>query len=124
MAILLKNHLLNNLSLSIFALLCSYGLWNILSRSSKTTVTIAIPVYFYNKSQSKIDAPATIDVTIIGKRSLLKEMLYTSSIHIDARDLKNGINTITLTRSMFDIPINSTLIKYNPTMTIIREPIH
>lgn len=123
MALIAKNHLLNNLCLSIFALICSYGLWNTLSRSAKINAKITLPIFFYNRSDSKIEAPETIDVTVYAKRSLIKNMLYTSSVNIDENDLKNGINTILLNKSMFDIPINSTLIKYNPKLTVIRKTI-
>ena len=124
MTMSINNHLMNNLSLSIVALLCSYGLWNTLSRSSKIIATIPAAIYFYNTSHEKIQAPESINITVYGKRSELKNMLYTTGVHIDAQYLKSGTQNVMLTQSMFDIPKDTILVNYNKNITISMYPIH
>ena len=118
MAHYLRAHLLNNLSLSIFALVFAFGIWSILSRSTKITSTLPATVYFYNSSDKKINAPEQLPITVYGKRSDLKKYMHTFAVHIDASTYKKGSQTITLNKTMVHIPDSIIVLNYTPELAI------
>ena len=122
MARSLPNHLMNNLSLSMLALVLSFGIWHSLSRNSKTYATTTATIYFYNESNKKITAPEQLPVTLYGKRSELKKLLYTTTVHIDLKNYGAGNHTVMIAKEMFNVPDDSILINYRPKLVIDVQP--
>jgi hypothetical protein len=121
MYISVKNTLTSNICLKAAALIIGYALWSIIGETFPTTRWFSVPVYFYNIEQTRgLKAPETLWVQLKGKRSFLnfidKEKL---GIHIDAHDLKPGLNTLNLTAEHLLLPPALALSHYIPHNIII-----
>ncbi len=124
MAISLRNHLLNNLSLSICSLLLAFGVWRAISSSAKIHATIPATIFFYNTNNKKIIAPEQCSLTVYAKRSTVTSLIHTAAIHIDAQQYHNGKNKVLIKKEMFDIPSDVLLLNYTQELVINIEPAH
>ena len=112
---LIKNTILNNLTIKIFSLIIGYCLWTFLGSMYLQTNTIHVPVCFYNvPAQKEISAqPESITVQIRGKRSDLK---YCSdlALHINAESLIPGQHKIVPSEDQLFLPKTVTMVHYKP----------
>ena len=81
---LFSNNSANNFLHALLALLCAFGIWHTLSVTTKIYATIPVTVVFFNTKNRIIQAPETIYLDMYAKRSTIKKMLYTTTLHIDA----------------------------------------
>lgn len=115
-----------NVPLKIISLILGYTFWYIFGSSHTSTAWITIPLYFYNVPEEKsIKAPETLSAKISGKRSELR-MLDTKelAIHINAQQLHDGKNLLTITPEIIFLPDSIKLVHYcpsNPTVELIKH---
>lgn len=71
------------------ALLIGIGLWSVVSTLYDETVTVMVPLYFYNQAEgAKVTAPEKIAVTLRAKRTDLRTIDYTAlAAHIDVQKM-------------------------------------
>jgi hypothetical protein len=119
MLISTKQHLLNNLSLSIISLLMGYALWQSMSQPYKIDATFSIPLSFYNAENKTIDAPDELVVTLHGTRKELYKLASNFAIHLDADQLKTGEQDLKVTGHNLFLPESIVLLNYVPTAVTI-----
>lgn len=113
---------LNTLSLKILALVFGYSLWNTMSESHKTLVTLQAPLSFYHEKGKILDAPEAIAVSLSAPRKELYQLTRDIAVHINAENLKEGKNTVTLDHENLLLPESVKLITCTPsTVTIAVE---
>jgi hypothetical protein len=103
-----------------------YTFWYIFSHSHTTTAWITIPLCFYNvPTQNCIRAPESVSVKIAGKRVDLRSLdINELAIHVNADQLHEGKNVLTLTPETIFLPESIKLVHYspsNPTVELIKE---
>jgi hypothetical protein len=117
MIALLKNTILNNLTIKIFSLIIGYCLWSFLGRVYLQINTIQVPICFYNvPCNREISAyPESIEIQIRGKRSDLRQC-SDLALHIDAQSLALGEHKISPEDDQLFLPKTVTMIHYKPHM--------
>jgi hypothetical protein len=109
-----KQHLLNNLSLSILSLLLGYALWQAISQPYKLDTVVSAPLSFYNTEDITIQAPETISLHLQGTRNDLYKTTAHLAIHYDALQFKEGTNTLKVTTENLFLPDTVLLLHYLP----------
>ena len=109
-----KQHLLNNLSLSVLSLLMGYALWQAVSQPYTIEATFSVPLSFYNTEDLTITAPETIFIRLNGTRKNLYKMAANIAIHYNANDLPEGIITLKITPANLFLPDTVLLLHYVP----------
>jgi hypothetical protein len=116
----LKNILLNNNSLKLLSLFFGFGLWYILSQPQHVHVNITTPVCFYNSATRKIEAPESIDLELVGKRSDIKRLSRKNlALHLDAQQLHEGEQHIIINEQHLFLPASIKLVNCTPSHLII-----
>lgn len=115
MITLLKNTILNNLTIKIFSLIIGYCLWSFLGSIYLQTNTVHVPVCFYNVAGNReISAqPESIAIQIRGRRSDIKQC-SDLAIHINAESLTLGQHKITPLEAQLFLPKTVTMVCYKP----------
>jgi YbbR domain-containing protein len=114
-----KSHPLNNLSLKIIALVFGYTLWTTMSEHNKVQVALQAPLSFYNQSGLELEAPESVLVTVAGARDSLYQLTRDLAVHIDAKNLQEGQNTIALLEKDLLLPETIKLVHCSPkTITV------
>jgi hypothetical protein len=114
-----KKTMWRNTSLKITALLFGYTFWYVFGQSHTSSAWITVPLCFYNvPKEVVIKGPETISLKIIAKRSDLR-ILYPDhfdklAIHINAEELTQGKNLLTLTEQSILLPPQIKLVHYSP----------
>jgi len=119
-----KKHLWSNAPLKVISLILGYTFWYIFGNSHISTAWINVPLCFYNVANTQtVHAPEKISVKIAGKRSDLRALdAEQLAIHINAQNLQNGRNLITITDEALFLPNSIKLVHYtpsNPTVEIL-----
>lgn len=112
MLISTKQHLLNNLSLSIISLLMGYALWQCMSQPYKIDATFSVPLSFYNTENKTIDAPDELVITLNGTRKELYKLAPNLAIHLDTNKLKMGEHPLKLFAHNLFLPESVVLLNY------------
>lgn len=115
----LKQYPLNNLSLKVLALIFGYTLWQTMSTSHKVKVSLRAPISFYNEQNLTIDAPESIMVSLQAHRGTLYELTRDLAVHIDAKTLSEGNNTIALNQHNLFLPEAVKLLNCKPSTVTI-----
>lgn len=115
MRISLQKMLLNRSFLRISALLISCTLWSIMSGMHYSTITLTVPVCFYNDAPSEnFEAPEFLTVTLQGKKSDLRTIDYNQlAAHIDVQKI-NHHQGITISHKNLFLPSKVKLLHYSP----------
>lgn len=116
MRISLQKTLLNRNFLRISALLIGSTLWSIMSGMHYSTITLTVPVCFYNEaSATQCDAPEFLTITLQGKKSDLRTIDYASlAAHIDAQTVSNKKQGLSITNKNLFLPSHVKLLHYSP----------
>lgn len=111
-----KKTMWRNTSLKISALLFGYTFWYVFGQSHTSSAWITVPLCFYNvPKQTVIKGPETISLKIIGKRSELRLLdIDQLAIHINAEELTQGKNLLTITEKSILLPEPIKLVHYSP----------
>lgn len=93
-------------TLKITACILGYSVWIVMSSSYPITTWFRVPLYFYNVSEQLIiDAPATVNIQVCGPRSVIRQLRASATaVHINATELHEGINKISLSSAMLFLP--------------------
>ncbi len=111
----------NNLTLKCISSIIGFGIWFMLNQSQSTTLTLEVPVCFYNvHNHVTIDSPDKVTVTLNGKRADLYNLdLATLSLHCDAAQLHPGENPLIVSGSSLFLPSLIKLVSYYPLNAVI-----
>lgn len=121
MAINLKSHLTNNATLKVTSCILGYAFWTILSQSHIKTIEVEVPVCFYGNSSYTYCAPATLHVTLAGKRTDLRCINpNTLAVHVDAQELKVGTHKLHVDNTTLFLPDTIKLVNYFPANCAIK----
>ena len=112
--------------LKIISIILGYSFWYILSSSHTSTAWINIPLYFYNvPTEKSVNAPEVLSVKISGKRDELRMLdLQELAIHVNAAQLHDGKNLLTITPDTIFLPERIKLVHYspsNPTVELVQK---
>lgn len=89
--------------------------WSLINSLHERTITVSIPLCFYNANNTTISAPEKIQVTLSGKRSYLKTIDFKQlAAHFDASKLK-PYERITISAKDLFLPRSIKLLHYYPT---------
>jgi len=113
----------SNLVLKVFALVLGFGLWLIVSSMHSTTIWVEVPLSFYNQYDTIcVHAPETMHVQLAGKRALLRSLdLKNLAIHIDAQELNEGKQPITIQAHNLFLPDTISVVNYSPLNNYIEK---
>ena len=126
MALSLVTAIKNNIVLKCMALILGSSLWLMISSVHTTTLWVEVPVSFYNQHDHiVINAPETIQVQLSGNRSALRAIDPDRlAVHIDAQELHNGKNPITLHAHNLFLPDLISVVNYSPLNSYIEKSTH
>src|SRR3990172_9535257 len=101
-----KKNVWRNAPLKVISLILGYTFWYIFGNSHTCTAWITVPLCFYNVPTAQtVRAPETISVKIAGKRADLRALDPEQlAIHINAQELQQGRNLITITNDALFLP--------------------
>jgi hypothetical protein len=107
---------MKTITLKILALLFGCSLWYIFSQSRTDTVSLTIPLCFYNTEKTThLDAPEKIHVTLCGMRSELVSVCLEELVaHVDARTLNTKSSHIVIESHNLFLPASIKLVHYSP----------
>lgn len=113
--------LCNNILLKTISLISALTFWYFFSGIHPTTISLAIPVCFYDTSaQQQIDAPDQVTIVLAGKRNTLRSITYSElALHIDAQQLHTGKQALTLSNAQLFLPESIKLVHYTPSPLIV-----
>jgi|SRR3989344_1002191 len=109
-----RDHLLNNLSLSIISLILGYALWQSMSQPYKIETTFSVPVSFYNTEGRNILAQEDVKVKLYGTRKELYTLVSNLAIHLDAQLYTQKHTKHMLTEKDLFLPDSIVLVHYEP----------
>lgn len=115
----IKKLLFKNFNLKLAACIIGYGLWHIASQSLVIERTLAVPVAFYNTENKTIKGPETVNITLRGKRFVLRSLVPHLALHIDASTITEDRSTIAVTKEDLFLPDTVSLVHYTPTDSLI-----
>lgn len=104
------------------ALLLGFLVWSHVTHLHHHTITVTLPLCFYGEQNSKvnIDAPATVTVTLSGKKSDLARIdPALLAVHINVEQLHNGNNGIMVSPQHLFLPTTINVINYKPLPCVI-----
>lgn len=104
------------IALKILALIFGTSLWYIFSQSHHDTMSIDVPVCFYDADKNiQLETPETIRVTLTGKRSDLVALeLEHLAVHLDASKLNAKSSRLTIEAQHLFLPATIKLVHYSP----------
>lgn len=122
----LKALLRTNLSLKIVAVIIGAIFWFITSAHHTTTLTLKVPVCFYNQAEDKeAQAPEYLSVELTGKRADLNSLdLANLAVHIDLTDFCPGEYLIEPSSENLFLPRRVKLVNWKPLnsfMTVVEK---
>lgn len=107
---------MKTLMLKFFAIIFGCTIWYIFSQSRQDTISINVPLCFYNTEKIKlIESPDNIRVTLSGTRQELINMdIEHLAAHIDASKLNVKSADISIESYNLFLPTTIKLVHYNP----------
>lgn len=122
MNIALKQAFTSTIFLKAVSLIIGFLFWLILSDSFTSYTWVTVPVAFYNTEQLEVKAPENVRVELKGRRSHLKNLdTKALAIHLNAKRLKEGPNSIEVTPDLLFLPSTigvGEIIPHNITVTV------
>lgn len=121
MKAIIKNALLNNLTLKVISLILGYSFWQSCSNTQTVHTTFTIPVCFYNTAEThKLEAPDHIEVTLQATRAQLNDLnIDDLAVHIDTQTLHAGPNALNVCNDTLLLPSSVKLVHYTPTNVVV-----
>lgn len=112
----LKHFLTSNAFFKCTSLYFGYMLWSAISSFSGTTMSIDIPLCFYNVPQNiMLSAPESINVEIQGKKNKLVYIhKKTIAAHIDAQSFQSGPYAIKIENDNLHLPADIKVSRCSP----------
>lgn len=111
---LLKNSLLNNLTVKITSLIIGYSIWSFFAQSYVVHEWLSIPVCFYNTQDKVIKStPEFLKIKLAGKRSDLA-LCNNLAFHIDAKSLTLHEQIVMPNETSLFLPTSVKLLYCNP----------
>ncbi len=107
---------MKTIMLKLLALIFGINLWYIFSQSRVDTMSIDIPIYFYDSDKLlNIEAPETIHVTLVGQRSDLASLdIEHLGAHLDASKLNEKSSKLSIETQHLFLPATIKLVHYSP----------
>ncbi len=117
----LKNIVLTNWPIKIISLILGYTFWLALGARLITNQWITIPLSFYNtKKGIAISAPETVTVALRGTRTDLANLNFGQvAAHIDASQLSQGTQLISLHSQQLLLPNNIHMLHSKPSNIVV-----
>lgn len=109
--------------IKIAALIIGYALWYNVHHSTLQTMSLDIPLCFYNVADGchLTESPAHVTVHIQGKAEYLRNMRTQDiAAHINAAPLKCGTQKILLSKNHLFLPDSAKLVHYDPSPLVVR----
>lgn len=121
MLYLVKNSLTSNITLKTVSCILGLSFWIVLDSYVSRVITLDVPICFYEQqSHKEIQAASSIAITLRGKRNDLQTLdMHSLGIHINAQQLKNGINKLLIDSSTLFLPSSIKLVSYYPSNNLI-----
>ena len=121
MLLTLRNMLATNrLVQKVSALTIAFFCWSHLTIVQQQTITINVPLCFYNVENTLLEATETISLILRGKKGDLTRLDYTAlAVHVDASQLQTGKNGIIITNKDLFLPDMISVVNYNPMPLIV-----
>lgn len=112
---LLKNCIMNNLTIKVVSIIVGYCLWSFLSDSYIVNQWKTIPICFYNISDNNHIqlSQDSMKIKLSGKRSDLA-LCNNLAFHIDAHSLSKGQQFLTPNETSLFLPNNVKLLYSHP----------
>lgn len=118
---LLKNSLLNNLTIKVISLIIGYSIWSFFATSYTVHEWKNVPVCFYNNENKIIESNHEyVTIKLAGKRADLN-LCKDLALHIDAQTLAARENFIIPNESSFFLPSNVKLLYCNTLKVSVRS---
>jgi len=112
----------SHFGLKLFSLFIGFGLWFVLGQTVGSSISLTVPLTFYNTLNSQIKSAEKVAITLSGIRKDLWALDQTQlAIHIDASQLKSGKNIVNLSQEHLLIPEHIKILHYNPANIIITK---
>lgn len=113
----IKNLITNNAPIKVISVILGYITWLLLSNAHTDTISKEVPLSFYNiNTQWTMHAPETVTVFLSGKRVHLRNIdMNTLAVHINGKKLKEGVQSIKLSKHQLFLPNSIKLVHYIPT---------
>ena len=107
---------MKTIMLKVLAIIFGINLWYIFSQSRYDTMSIDVPVYFYDTDKIlSIEAPETIQVTLAGQRSDLVSLdIEHLGTHLDASKLNEKSSKLCIETQHLFLPATIKLVHYSP----------
>lgn len=117
----LKQSLNSNMFVKIVSLILGYYFWSISGTFFLATRSYNVPLCFYNVQDKKIEAPETVKVYLKGTRNALSCMNPdTLGVHINAQNLKEGINICQIDNKNLMLAKSIAVVGYQPANLMIK----
>ena len=115
---LLRNWVLNNWHLKLFALLAAFLLWSTYTAEPAAEVGFLVRLEIRNVPQNMEisgDIPAQVRLRVRGRSSLLRRLSAADlGITVDLAGAKPGEITLALTPNMVETPYGATVVRIEP----------
>lgn len=115
---LLRNWILNNWHLKLFALLAAFLLWSTYTSEPAAEVAYVVPLEFRNvPAQLELsgDIPAQVRLRVRGRSALLRRLSPADlGISVDLAGAQPGEMLIRLTPDMVETPYGATVVRIAP----------
>jgi len=109
------------LPIKIIALFFGFYLWYVIGMHHSVIITKKVPLVFYNKQTSILEAPDMVTVQLRCSRKEFSRLIHTLAVHIDAQQLELGKNSVSLKREQLFVTPSIDVIHYIPTaITVTR----
>lgn len=105
----------------ILSIFFGITLWYLFRQASYDTISVEIPVCFYNLSPSmNIKAPSTINITLAGTRKELQNLdLPQLALHLDATRFSKPRTYVAIESQHLFLPTAIKLVRYSPAPVLI-----
>ncbi len=105
----------SNLTLKIGAFVIGVTLWALVSSVYEETITVTVPLCFFNAENYAIVAPESLRVTLKGFRHDLRAIDYKAlAAHLDAGKIGPGKRSVLVGNKELFLPKKIKLVSYSP----------
>lgn len=120
---LIKKLLHSNSILKINAFIIGIGLWTFLSAHHKTSLTLKVPLCFYNTQENEhINGPEELSITCSATRTALRTLIAEPPvILIDAQSLHRPTTQLHITDKELYLSPGIIMVHYQPVTLLITQ---
>lgn len=107
----------NRIIRNVIACILGYSLWRSIHHELPQTVTLSVPLVFYNTEQAVISAPEATTITLSGKHKHIKTLTSELTAYINADTLEQQKTTLLeLANHHLLLPKHYSLVSYKPVL--------